>query len=107
VLSEDVILGVVDKFLVELQVQLEDKKVHLQVSEEAREWLGKKGYDPEMGARPMARLIQQELKKPMAEMLLFGDLAAAGGKLLVSLKNDKITLTSKPSKRSVKLLDPA
>jgi ATP-dependent Clp protease ATP-binding subunit ClpA len=107
VLSKDVILGVVDKFLVELQVQLEDKKVHLQVSEKARAWLGEKGYDQEMGARPMARLIQQELKKPMAELLLFGDLAAAGGKLIVNLKGDKITLTSKPSKRAAKLLDPA
>jgi ATP-dependent Clp protease ATP-binding subunit ClpA len=69
--------------------------------------LGEKGYDEEMGARPMARLIQQELKKPMAELLLFGDLAAAGGKLMVDLKDGKITLTSKPSKRSIKLLDPA
>ncbi|MDC9719752.1 MAG: ATP-dependent Clp protease ATP-binding subunit ClpA [Gammaproteobacteria bacterium] len=106
-LQKDVILGVVDKFLVELQVQLEDKQVHLQVSEEARTWLAEKGYDPEMGARPMARLIQQELKKPMAELLLFGDLAPAGGMLLVGLKNNKLTLTSKPSKRSIKLLDPA
>ena len=106
-LSEDVILGVVDKFLVELQVHLEDKQVHLQVSEDARMWLAEKGYDREMGARPMARLIQQELKKPMAELLLFGDLAAAGGKLLVDLKQDKITLKSKPSKRKIKLLDPA
>jgi len=105
-LAKDVILGVVDKFLVELQVQLEDKQVHLQVSEEVRVWLGDKGYDKEMGARPMARLIQQELKKPMAELLLFGDLAAAGGKLLVGLTDDKITLTSKPSKRAIKLLDP-
>lgn len=106
-LSKDVILDVVDKFLVELQVQLEDKKVHLQVSDAVRAWLGEKGYDRDMGARPMARLIQQELKKPMAEILLFGDLAADGGKLLVDLKDDKIKLTSKPSKRSVKLLDPA
>ena len=106
-LSKDVILGVVDKFLVELQVQLEDKQVHLQVSDDARAWLGEKGYDAEMGARPMARLIQQELKKPMAQLLLFGNLAAAGGKLLVGIKDDKITLTSKPSKRAVKLLDPA
>ena len=106
-LSKDVILDVVDKFLVELQVQLEDKKVHLQVSDAVRAWLGEKGYDRDMGARPMARLIQQELKKPMAEILLFGDLAADGGKLLVDLKDEKITLTSKPSKRSIKLLDPA
>ena len=106
-LHKDVILDVVDKFLVELQVQLEDKKVHLQVSDAARAWLGEKGYDKEMGARPMARLIQQELKKPMAELLLFGDLAADGGKLLVDLKDNKIALTSKPSKRALKLLDPA
>mgnify|MGYP006088134437 FL=1 len=77
------------------------------MSEDARMWLAEKGYDREMGARPMARLIQQELKKPMAELLLFGDLAAAGGKLLVDLKQDKITLKSKPSKRKIKLLDPA
>ncbi|MCP4789319.1 MAG: ATP-dependent Clp protease ATP-binding subunit ClpA [Gammaproteobacteria bacterium] len=108
-LPEEVILGVVDKFLEELQVQLDEKQVHMQVSQAAREWFGKNGYDADMGARPMARLIQQKLKKPMAEILLFGDLANTGGVLKVDINeaDDEITLQAEPAKRQVKLLDPA
>ena len=108
-LPEDVILGVVDKFLEELQVQLDDKQVHMQVSSAAREWFATHGYDADMGARPMARLIQQKLKKPMAEMLLFGELADIGGVLKVDVDADSgvIKLHAEPAKRQVKLLDPA
>lgn len=107
-LPAEVILGVVDKFLEELQVQLDDKQVHMQVSEAARQWFASNGYDEDMGARPMARLIQQKLKKPMAEILLFGELADVGGVLKVDVDdNDKICLTPQAAKRSVKLLDPA
>lgn len=107
-LPADVILGVVDKFLEELQVQLDEKQVHMQVSEAARQWFATNGYDEDMGARPMARLIQQKLKKPMAEILLFGELADVGGVLKVDVgDDDKIVLLPQASKRSVKLLDPA
>ena len=74
-LTSEVILGVVDKFLVELQAQLDEKGVVLNVDKAARTWLADKGYDKDMGARPMARLIQEQLKKPLAEKLLFGELS--------------------------------
>jgi len=108
-LPEEVILGVFDKFLEELQVQLDEKQVHMQVSQTARQWFGRNGYDADMGARPMARLIQQKLKKPMAEILLFGELADTGGVLKVDIDKDtdEIVLHAEPAKRQVKLLDPA
>jgi ATP-dependent Clp protease ATP-binding subunit ClpA len=84
-LGEDVILTVVDKFLTELQGQLDEKRVTLDVDEDARLWLVEKGYDINMGARPMERIIQEHIKKPLAEMVLFGDLSKAGGTALVRL----------------------
>ncbi len=77
-LPNTVIDSVVDKFLTELQAQLDDKKVILEVDQDAREWLAVTGYDRLMGARPMQRLIQEQLKKPLAEMILFGDLVNGG-----------------------------
>jgi ATP-dependent Clp protease ATP-binding subunit ClpA len=85
-----VIKGVVDKFLTQLQAQLDDKKVHLLVDESARGWLAEHGYDESMGARPMARLIQEEIKKPLAEEVLFGSLCKRGGKARVSVNEDKL-----------------
>ncbi|MFV8817242.1 ATP-dependent Clp protease ATP-binding subunit ClpA [Haliea sp. E17] len=84
-LGEDVILTVVDKFLTELQGQLDEKRVMLDVDEEARLWLVEKGYDRHMGARPMERVIQEHIKKPLAELVLFGELAHAGGTAEVHL----------------------
>ena len=84
-LGEDVILTVVDKFLTELQGQLDEKGVTIDVDVDARLWLVEKGYDIHMGARPMARVIQEHIKKPLAEMVLFGRLAQAGGTALVRL----------------------
>jgi len=77
-LSRDTILHVVDKFLAELQGQLDDKRVMLNVNNDARLWLAEHGYDEKMGARPMARLVQDKIKKPLAEKILFGDLAQGG-----------------------------
>lgn len=77
-LPNRVIDSVIDKFLTELQAQLDDKKVILEVEQNAKDWLAKKGYDRLMGARPMQRLIQDELKKPLAEMILFGELVHGG-----------------------------
>ena len=91
-LSIDVIKTVVDKFLVEVQAQLDDKKVQLEVSEKARDWIADKGYDKTMGARPMQRLIQEKIKKPLAEEILFGKFSSKGGIVYVDEENDEITL---------------
>ncbi|EOZ7460162.1 ATP-dependent Clp protease ATP-binding subunit ClpA [Enterobacter hormaechei] len=91
-LSTEVIHQVVDKFIVELQVQLDQKGVSLEVSQEARNWLAEKGYDRAMGARPMARVIQDNLKKPLANELLFGSLVD-GGQVTVGLDQAKNELT--------------
>lgn len=91
-LSTEVIHQVVDKFIVELQVQLDQKGVSLEVSQEARNWLAEKGYDRAMGARPMARVIQDNLKKPLANELLFG-LLVDGGQVTVALDQEKNELT--------------
>ena len=88
-LPASIIDSVVDKFLIELQAQLDDKKVVLEVDDDARKWLGERGYDQYMGARPMQRLIQDELKKPLAEMILFGSLAENGGFVHVSVGDKK------------------
>ncbi len=77
-LSRDIIGQVVDKFIFELESQLADRGVTLQLTPQAREWLAERGYDPQMGARPMARVIQEFVKKPLAEDLLFGRLAEGG-----------------------------
>ncbi|WP_370978518.1 ATP-dependent Clp protease ATP-binding subunit ClpA [Agaribacterium sp. ZY112] len=91
-LSLDVVKTVVDKFLMELQTQLDDKRVTLDISEEARNWLAVNGYDPQMGARPMARIIQERVKKPLAELVLFGALSEKGGAVRVSVENDELVL---------------
>ena len=77
-LTPDVVSRVVDKFVIELEAQLEDRNVIIELTDEAREWLAKKGYDKLFGARPLARVIQEHIKKPLAEELLFGKLADGG-----------------------------
>jgi len=91
-LSREVIYTVVDKFLAELQAQLDDKKVTLEIDDAAREWLAEKGYDKDMGARPMARVIQEHIKKPLAEMVLFGSLADGGGIVEITVEDGKLVL---------------
>ncbi|MEM1142611.1 MAG: ATP-dependent Clp protease ATP-binding subunit ClpA [Pseudomonadota bacterium] len=86
-LGEDIILTVVDKFLAELQGQLDEKRITIDVDEDARLWLVEKGYDKHMGARPMDRVIQEHIKKPLAELVLFGPLASKGGTALVRLNS--------------------
>jgi len=83
-LPPEVVLKVVDKFVKELESQLAEKKVTIELSAEGRGWLAAHGFDPKMGARPMARLIQNELKKPLAEKILFGELRE-GGKVRVEV----------------------
>ncbi|MBT5231667.1 MAG: ATP-dependent Clp protease ATP-binding subunit ClpA [Methylococcales bacterium] len=88
-LSQEHIANVVDKFLVQLQTQLDDKKVELVLDDEARVWLAQEGYDIKMGARPMARTIQEHLKKPLADEILFGRLTS-GGKVFVTVQNNDL-----------------
>lgn len=83
---------VVNKFLMELEGQLVEKKVELEVSSAAKAWLSSNGYDDKLGARPIARLIDDKIKKPMAHEILFGKLEA-GGKVVVDVKNDDLTFT--------------
>jgi ATP-dependent Clp protease ATP-binding subunit ClpA len=89
-LDKTTILSVVDKFLFELEQQLEEKRVNLSVTPEVRDWLAEHGYDPQMGARPMARVIQERIKKPLAEELLFGRLAQ-GGKVMVGVSDGELS----------------
>ena len=96
-LDIDVIKTVVDKFLVELQAQLDEKKVQLEVSEQARDWIADKGYDKTMGARPMQRLIQENIKKPLAEEILFGQFSSRGGVVYVEQEEDGLVLKLKES----------
>jgi len=86
-LDEATIERVVEKLLVEIETQLEGKRVSLQLDDEARRWIAKTGYDPKMGARPMARVIQEHIKRPLAEELLFGKLVG-GGTVRASVKKD-------------------
>jgi ATP-dependent Clp protease ATP-binding subunit ClpA len=107
-LTVETIRTVVDKFLVDLQVQLDQKKVLLNVDESAVDWFVKHGYSESMGARPMARLIQEKLKKELAEDILFGKLSANGGEVQVGCKDDELVLTiSERKPQEKKELTPA
>ncbi|MBS1214575.1 MAG: ATPase [Proteobacteria bacterium] len=91
-LDMEIIRQVVDKFVFELEAQLAEKHVSLALEADAREWLAQHGCDPKMGARPMARVIQENIKKPLAEEILFGKLAD-GGMVRVSVENDKLSFS--------------
>ena len=93
-LDPTVITKVVDKFVFELEAQLQEQNVTIEVDAAARIWLAEHGYDPKMGARPMARTIQQYIKKPIADELLFGDLAH-GGHLIIHLEGDELSFEIK------------
>jgi len=100
-LKQETVVRVVDKFIAQLEAQLTEKNVALQLSEEGRNWLARKGYDPAMGARPLARVIQEHVKRPLAEELLFGELTE-GGTVHINVKDDKIVLDIDPQKKSPK-----
>jgi ATP-dependent Clp protease ATP-binding subunit ClpA len=95
-LPRDVILRVVDKQVNEMRDQLREKNVELLVDEGARNWLADHGFSPQFGARPMARLLQQTMKKPLAERILFGDLQG-GGRVQAVVREEKIALQKLPS----------
>ena len=91
---------VVDKFIDELTMQLMDKNVTLRIDEEARDWVAARGYDPKMGARPMARLLQESVRKPLAEELLFGRLSR-GGEVVVRVEGDELTFSFREEPEAV------
>jgi ATP-dependent Clp protease ATP-binding subunit ClpA len=101
-LDEEIILRVVDKFLLQLESQLAEKKVEVTFTDALRKYLAKKGFDPLMGARPMQRLIQDTIRRALADELLFGRLVD-GGRLTVDLGEDeKPLLDIQPARKSDK-----
>ncbi len=95
-LSPAIVRAIVDKFVRELAAQLADRRVHIEVDEAARDWLAERGYDPLYGARPLARVIQEHIKRPLADELLFGQLAK-GGKVLITIADDMPTFRFSPA----------
>jgi ATP-dependent Clp protease ATP-binding subunit ClpA len=89
------ILRVVDKFLIELEAQLHEKNVTLSATPTARDWLAQHGFDPLMGARPMARVIQDRIKRPLADELLFGKLVG-GGRVTIDVRDDELIVEAQP-----------
>ncbi|MCE8472446.1 ATP-dependent Clp protease ATP-binding subunit ClpA, partial [Rhodovulum sulfidophilum] len=98
-LPKETILQVVEKFVLQLEAQLMDRNVTIELTRPAAEWLADKGYDDKMGARPLGRVIQETIKKPLAEELLFGKLAK-GGVVKVGVRDGEIDLKiEEPEKR--------
>jgi len=95
-LERETVLHVLDKFMIELEAQLQEKRVEIELSDAARQWLAERGYDPLMGARPMARLIQKHIKTQLADAVLFGDMQK-GGRVVVGVRDDAIVLDFKPA----------
>jgi len=95
-LEIDSIKRVVDKLVVELEAKLDNNNVTLELDDAARDWIAERGYDPQMGARPMARIIQEQIKRPLAEELLFGSLAKGGHVKIVVGKDDSLELIAEP-----------
>ncbi|WP_284450886.1 ATP-dependent Clp protease ATP-binding subunit ClpA [Methylophaga thalassica] len=101
-LDKDAILRVADKAVLELEMLLEDKNVTIEVNDAARQWLAEHGYDVQMGARPMARLVQEKSKRPLADERLFGKLSQGGGHVRVTLKDEDIHLEMDSAAEAVK-----
>ena len=98
------ILRVVDKLVLELETQLQDHDVTLELDPQAREWIAERGHDPTMGARPMSRVIQENIKRPLAEILLFGDLKEGGDVRIVVADDDTLGLVLTPNTRKLEHL---
>ncbi len=107
-LGPDAILRVVDKLVMELEAQLDKNAVTIELEPAARQWIADKGYDPKMGARPMARVIQEQVKRPLAEQLLFGDLAKGGHVRILLDDSGELSLVTTPATRALEHIpDPA
>ena len=100
-LAPEIVVRVVDKFVMQLEVQLGDRGVTIELTDKARQWLAKKGYNPAMGARPLSRVIQEHIKKALADELLFG-LLAKGGSVKINVKENKLTFKYHTPKTSQK-----
>lgn len=100
-LGRDAILRVADKAVLELEMLLQDKHVTIEVDDAARRWLAEHGYDVQMGARPMARLVQEKIKRPLADELLFGKLSNGGGHVRVTLQDGELRLHVQNTAESV------
>jgi ATP-dependent Clp protease ATP-binding subunit ClpA len=96
-LNKEIILSVVDKFLIRLQAQLDKRNVELEISKSVINWIAENGYDKDMGARPMERFIASNIKKPLVDKLLFGDLKA-GGLIKIDMVNGSLKFIDKKTK---------
>ncbi len=105
-LDEKTIGHVVDKFIIELEGQLEEKRVTIDVDEDARKWLAEHGFDPKMGARPMTRIIQENIKRPLAEELLFGRLVG-GGTVRIGVEDGSLSFAFEPIEANVEAGEPS
>jgi ATP-dependent Clp protease ATP-binding subunit ClpA len=95
---------VVDKLVLELEAKLDSNDVTFELDDAARQWIAERGYDPKMGARPMARIIQEHIKRPLAEELLFGSLADGGHVRITVDKDDTLKLDSEPALKELEHL---
>ena len=99
-LTKETMIKIVGKFMVEVKDQIKDKGIKVKISDDAIDWLIDKGFDSKMGARPLQRVIDKDIKRPLAKMMLFGDLKN-GGSLIISVAEGALTLTAKPKVQKV------
>jgi ATP-dependent Clp protease ATP-binding subunit ClpA len=105
-LSKETMIKIVGKFMVELKEQIKEKSIRIKISDDAIDWLIEKGFDAKMGARPLQRVIDKEIKRPLAKLMLFGDLKN-GGSLSIVVENDAILLVPKPKVARIPLSEAA
>jgi ATP-dependent Clp protease ATP-binding subunit ClpA len=105
-LSKETMIKIVGKFMVELKEQIKEKSIRIKISDEAIDWLIEKGFDAKMGARPLQRVIDKEIKRPLAKLMLFGDLKN-GGSLSIVVENDAMLLIPKPKVARIPLSETA
>ena len=101
-LTKETMIKIVGKFIMELRDQIKDKGIKVKMNDEAIDWLIEKGFDAKMGARPLQRIIDKEIKRPLARMMLFGELKG-GGSLTITVKNDNIVLAAKPKLQRISI----
>ena len=106
-LDRSSVLQVVDKLVLELESQLERNDVTLELNPAARQLIADRGYDPKMGARPMARVIQEQIKRPLAEQLLFGELVDGGHVIIVVGDDGELELDARPNTKKLEHLSEA
>ena len=105
-LTKETMIKIVGKFMVELKGQIKEKAIRIKISDDAIDWLIEKGFDAKMGARPLQRVIDKEIKRPLAKLMLFGDLKG-GGALSIVVENDNLLLIAKPKVARIPLSETA